>query len=206
MSDDKTPRLGDLNVATVRNENPDVEQAMADLEETAESLRSEKASLEQTIESKDEELAEVREEKQAAEALLAQFREGEREKAFARIAEANDVLPEDDQVDIASLKGTEETEGASLDHLTTMAEFAEKLVSQADDGRVSNTDEEADLSGAGAGDLTDQKLRDAAAEIGMANAYDDMVNDRFDGPNSLDAGDEGGAKDELSQLLSEVSN
>lgn len=206
MSNDDIRDLPDLSVATVRRENPEVESAMAALEAQVEDLRAEKASLESTIEQKDESIEELEQEAADVRTLLDQFRESQRADLVARIEAANEALGDDEQVDLASLTAGDDP--ASVDHLTTMAEMAERLAEKATSEPVSNRQNAPDLSAADVGGDADDRLAELADEMGMGDAYQKLQSDGFDKPEGFEVGgeSEGATVSDLEALLADATN
>lgn len=201
-TNDNSVQLDTLSATFIRENNDQVDEAISGLEDQVASLQDERASLKATIEDKDDRIDALTEEKETAEQLLETFRESQRDDHLSRIRAANDQLSESDQVDLASL------EDASPDQLATVADFAEKLAGQASQSGVANQSEPDLSSVEGDGDL-DAQLKQAAADIGMADAFEKARSGGFERAEGLSfnaaaesASATGGvSNDDLAQLL-----
>lgn len=190
---DDTPKLADLNVRTVRRENDNVDEAMAELEDQLDDLETEVAEKDATIDT-------LEDEKEQAQTLLAKFEEGQRKEQLDRIREANEKVDADDEVDLSTL------EDANVDTLSSVADMVERAAEAATTEGVSNTDDEPDLGGVDPNDDdTDAALAEAASAMGLSKSYEKLQNDEFNGPDGIGHRGDGNEQVDASDLLEELA-
>ncbi len=205
MTDDNnhTVALADLSVTKVRDENPQVAEALEAKEERIDDLQDEKADLKMEIRTKDEELTELKsykEDKEDEEASVAeevketyeqqidelqeelatkteiieQIRDNEREDLLAEIRQAR-----------ASIKGIEEDEvelaefeDRSPDELRPVAEAlteAADAVAQRDSSQSASSQPE-DISSTQQAATDDERMMEVAREMGVAEQLEKAEN------------------------------
>ena len=198
MTDDNqhTVALADLSVTKVRDENPQVAEALEAKNERIDELQEEKADLKMEIRTKDEELTELKsykEDKEDEEASVAedvkeeyekqideleselatkdeiiqQIRDNERDDLLAEIRQARAVINGVDEEEVELAEFEERTP----DELRPVAEAlteAATAVAQRDSSEAASSEPE-DISGSTQAASDDDRMMEVAREMGVAD-------------------------------------